>query len=198
VHSYDPATGDYQPWQFNRSGLGNARFSPLWATANPVPTLYLAETLESALMETVLHDVPWPSAGYAVDLQQVLDESTLCASQVVLKRPLQVVDLSALGLRPLGLRPSDLTETNADQYPRTRQWAQWFHAQLPQAQGLQWQSRQDNRRSAALLFGDREGMQQGALGVDGVEFLRRPIRDAAVLDALLGLMERLQLVDAGP
>jgi hypothetical protein len=207
VHPFDPATGRFGPARFNDSGLGDARFSPLWQAPGgaagprrqpaeaaaaptllrtPVPTLYAAATVEGALMETVLREVPTPSQGHLHDLQRDLD-APLRLSQVELAEPLQVVDLTKLGLQRMGLRPSQLFETDADDYPRTRRWADWLRAAAPAAQGLLWLSARQPESRAVMLFGDR--IRRGAVKVGDVRL--RPLHDPRVLAVLLGLLQRL-------
>ncbi len=207
VHPFDPATGRFAPARFNDSGLGDARFSPLWqggaptaatprqaaaadagATSlrTPVPTLYAAATIEGALMESVLREVPTPSEGYLHDLQRDLD-GPLRLSQVELVEPLQVVDLTKLGLQRMGLKPSQLFDTDADDYPRTRRWAEWLRGVTPAAQGLLWLSARQPESRAVMLFGDR--IRRGAVKAGAVRL--RPLSDARVLAVLLGLLQRM-------
>lgn len=186
VHPYDAVTGRYLAQQFNDSGAGNARFSPLLLGGRPVPTLYAAETLDAALMETVLHDVPYPSEGYLHDLERDL-RGPLHASQIAVVERLTVVDLTKLGLQRMGIRPSQMFETDADDYPRTRRWAEYLHQACEPAQGLLGMSARQPEARALMLFGDRAGgAVESAPGGTS-----RPLRAAPVLEALLALLDRL-------
>jgi hypothetical protein len=155
VHDLDPETGAYAAASFNDSGRGNARFSPLRtpATDAVVPTIYAASTMRGAIMETVLHDVPVPSAGYVHDIERDL-ASNLHMSAIGVGA-LRLVNLTSTGLRAAGLKHSDLFDDDKSDYPRTREWALWLWAQYPAAQGLTWMSKQDNQSQAVMLFGDR-------------------------------------------
>jgi len=105
-------------------------------------------------MESVLHNVPFPSAGYQHDFK--LDrKGSYHASQIKTTVPLTVVDLTTPGLQAMGLKPSDLFESNKRDYARTRVWAAWLRAQCPTAQGLYWISRRYNESAVVVLFGDR-------------------------------------------
>jgi hypothetical protein len=108
VHDLDPETGAYAAAAFNDSGRGNARFSPLRtpATDAVVPTIYAASTMRGAIMETVLHDVPVPSAGYVHDIERDL-ASNLHMSAIGVGA-LRLVNLTSTGLRAAGLKHSDL------------------------------------------------------------------------------------------
>lgn len=186
VHRHSKRTGEYAPQAFNDSGLGHARFSPLKNGKRVVPTLYAAQTLEAALMETALHDVPYPSEGHIHDLQRDL-QSDLHASQIELRTPLQLVDLSKLGLQRMGLRVSQLFETDADDYARTQAWARWLHTALPDAQGLYWLCTRQPECAGLMLFGER-------IHKAGVKAAAAPslhLSHPDVLGALLGLLNRL-------
>ena len=187
VHRFSGSTGRFAPHAFNDTGLGSARFSPLRSVrADVIPTLYAAGTLESALMETVLHDVPFPSQGHIHDLDRGL-QSDLHVSQIEIGESLQLVDLTKIGLQRMGLKVSELFKTDADAYPRTRDWAQWIHATVPQAHGLYWMSARQPEGAAMMLFGDRVAsgvVRQG-------QTPPRHLGDPEVLSCLLSLLERL-------
>jgi len=143
----------YRADQFNPGQSGNARFSPIRNdTGQPVSTLYASTTLDCALMETIFHDVSH-AAGFKPFVKEKL--TALVHSTVRMERALQVADLSSVALRKLGVTRRQLIDTDKDQYPATRQWAQAIHHQFPQAQGLCWVSRQDDSARAVMLFGDR-------------------------------------------
>jgi hypothetical protein len=134
--------GQYRADQFNPGTQGNARFSPMQnEQAQPVPTLYGGTTMDCALMETVFHDVPH-TAGF-----KTFDKGKLAGqvhSTVEIVQPLRVVDLASVPLRKLGITRKQLIDTEKDQYPATRKWAEALHRQCPDAQGLSWVSRQDD------------------------------------------------------
>ena len=116
------------------------------------------------MMEIVFHDVPTPPGGYILDIE-TLREQNLVVSRIRPKRRLQTVDLSAKGLKRLGLHRSDLVDTPVTVYPRTREWAAWFHGATP-SNGLLWTSRRDDTQSSgsartrvdALIWASMVGM----------------------------------------
>jgi len=187
VHSFDAATKRYAADAFNAPGAGNARFSPLVQGATVVPTLYAASSLAGALMETVLHDVPYPSDGHIFDLERVL-ASTLHASAVRIGSPLKVVDLTKLGLQRMGIKPSQMLETDADDYSRTRSWAAWLHDAVPRAQGLVWLAGRHPEARAIMLFGDR--VSPGIVQADADPAMRH-LRHAEIRELLMLLLGRL-------
>ncbi|HEY3657736.1 MAG TPA: RES family NAD+ phosphorylase [Steroidobacteraceae bacterium] len=180
VHS-----SSYRATQFNPSNHGDARFSPIGRPdGTTIPVLYGASTLAGAMMETVFHDVPTPPGGYILDID-ALGQQHLVVSRIRPKRRLQAVDLSVKGLKRLGLRRTDLIDTPVTAYPRTREWAAWFHT-ATRAKGLLWTSRQDDAARAVALFGDRLPESAFKIEVD-----REPLCQDEHLDALLELAEHI-------
>lgn len=152
VHTYDAATGQYGPIQFNNSKHGNARFSPLVDGSKIIPTIYAAQNPRGALAEILLHNAPTPSTGYLHDWE--MDRaSNLHLSQIKLAE-LNLVNLTTTGLRSAGLQVADLFGTEAPDYPRTRAWALHIWKTMPKAQGLHWMSVRDNRCAVLMLFKD--------------------------------------------
>jgi len=155
VHPFDSATGNYPPAAFNDSGKGDARFSPLRDpdTGTPIPTIYAAGDERGAIAEIVLHDVPKPSTDYLHDLQRDYDKH-LHLSRIHVPH-VRLVNLTTVGLKAAGLKLSDLFDGESDEYPQTREWALWIWKNMPDAQGLHWMSKRDNRCEVIMLFGDR-------------------------------------------
>ena len=145
----------YSVDSFNSSPLGNARFSPIRDSGGEViPTLYAATTPQGALMETIFHDVPYKPGFKRVSVSRL--ERKL-SSTLVFQSDFELVDLSKVGLRRLGVHPKTLIDTTKAHYPETRKWAELLYTAYPQAQGLLWTSRQDDRARAIVLFGTRVG-----------------------------------------
>lgn len=175
----------YHADQFNPGVQGNARFSPIQDDqGQPIPTLYGGTTMDCALMETVFHDVPH-TAGF-----KTFDKGKLAGqmhSTVEVVQPLRMVDLASVPLRKLGITRRQIIDTEKDQYPATRKWAEALHRQCPNAQGLTWVSRQDDSARAVVLFGDR--IPSGALKSQGAS--RSLVDDGNAYDAVLDLAERI-------
>ncbi|MFC5458445.1 RES family NAD+ phosphorylase [Massilia niabensis] len=145
--------GQYGGVQFNPGVQGNARFSPIRNTeGKPIPTLYGGSSFACAAMESVFHDVPF-AAGYKTYDKAKLDGHV--HSRFDTATDLLLADLGSKALRKLGVQRNALIDTEKDQYPVTRLWAEAIHAQCPQVQGLCWISRQDDSARAVVLFGDR-------------------------------------------
>lgn len=175
----------YQADQFNPGVRGNARFSPIQNDqGQPIPTLYGGTTMDCALMETVFHDVPHTAGFKSFDKGKLVGQ---VHSTVKVARPLQVVDLASVPLRKLGITRKQLIDTEKDQYPATRKWAEALHRQYPDAQGLSWVSRQDDSARAVVLFGDR--IPGGALKPQGSS--RSLVDDSNAYGAVLDLADRI-------
>ncbi len=175
----------YLPAQFNPGVAGNARFSPIVdAAGQPIPTLYAGTTLACALMESVFHDVPF-TAGFKIV------EKTRLAGQVHAtlrtREPLRLVDLASVPLRKLGITRKQLIDTEKDQYPATRRWAEAIHRHCAEAQGLTWVSRQDDRARAYVFFGDRVP----AAALDATAAPRSLTGDVAAYTEVLDLAEQI-------
>lgn len=178
----------YQPDQFNPGVHGNARFSPIQDDqGRAIPTLYGGTTVECALMETVFHDVPHTAGFKSFDKGKLVGQMH---SAVQVSQPLHLVDLSSVPLRKLGVTRKQLIDTEKDQYPATRKWAEAIHRQYPDVQGLSWVSRQDDSARAVVLFGDR--IPGGALNPQGAS--RSLIEDSTLFGSVLDLADRIGVV----
>jgi hypothetical protein len=135
-------------------------------------------------METVFHDVPFAAGLKTFDKQKFIDQ---VYSQVTPTRDLNLVNLSTTALRKLGVRRNELIDTEKDKYPATRKWAEAIHAACPDAEGLCWVSRQDDRALAIVLFGSR--LAAGDLLPTGD--LRSVVADIPVYTDLLVLANRI-------
>lgn len=181
----------YKADQFNPGLKGNARFSPIRnAKGDLIPTLYAAATFDSAVMESVFHDVSHAPGFKHYDKRKL--ERQL-HSEVEVKRELKLANLSSVALRKLGIQRKQLIDTEKDQYPATRRWAEAIHAQHPDIQGLSWISRQDDSARAVMLFGDR--ILKGALQQVGAS--RSLLEDEQAYAELLNLADRIG-VDIAP
>lgn len=149
---YDARDGYAQP----NPGFGDTRFAPFDAqdTGARVPTMYLAESLEAALLETSLHNVYEDSR--LVSEQELLGKSH---ARVVPPQDLTFVDLRDTPLAALGLARQNVSNSSPEHYPCTRRVARAIHA-VPLADGIIWHSRQAELtgRSPAevvVVFADR-------------------------------------------
>ena len=177
----------FGPDGFNGTVNGYARFSPLRRPDRTVvPTLYAGTTLDVALMENVLRDVPNPSVGFTQTLPAPSVEPRR-VTELVLGRPLCMVDFMAVGLRRLGLTRSDVIDCDSADYGATQALGAWVYANTASSvHGIVWTSRQDDSAQAAIFFGDR--LPSGALVARNPE---QRLQSAIVETALTHLAVRL-------
>ena len=136
-----------------------------------------------------LHDVPF-HAGFKVLLKASHVDGQV-SSAIRAPRPLRLVDLTSIALKKLGVRRGDLIDTEASEYPITRYWAARFYSDHPDAEGLLWTSRQDDRAQAVVLFEPRlKGLS--FILVSGPESLL--LADGSARPEVLDLADRLDVV----
>lgn len=137
-------------------GLGRpARFSPISnGKGNPIPTMYLAETFETAVFETIFHEVPVTTNALLKTVKkQDIDDRAY--SRLSLTMPVSVATLSAPDLKRWGVTRADLLESEAICYLDTARWAEAVWKTDPLAAGLEWTSKQADDGKAFMFFGDR-------------------------------------------
>jgi hypothetical protein len=136
-----------------------ARFNPFpGAPAANIATLYAADTLTAAALESVFHDVAHtPSPEYP---RMRLAEWSY--SRLRTKRALVLFKLVNPQLRPIAcpgrlesITEAELIHTPVSEYPNTRLWARYFHDSLPLLDGLAWRPRLGGIGTAFVFFGDR-------------------------------------------
>ena len=135
-------------------------------------------------METVFHDVPFAPGLKSYDKAKLEDQ---VHSQLTPGDALVLADLRGKALRKLGVERKQLIDTEKDQYPATREWAEAIHSQCPDVQGLCWTSRQDDSAQAVMLFGDR--IASGVLRQTATS--RSLLKDGNVYDDVLNLAEQI-------
>jgi hypothetical protein len=140
-----------KPDTFNE-GWGASRFSPLFqADDRPVHTYYLASTVECAVLESVLHDVPLHPAG-TFELDRLRHFHLV---RLQLPYDLTFVSFHTSYLPKMSIARADLIDSSPEDYPRTRAWAQAAYLQQPTAQGIGYGSRRHDAARCLMLFGQR-------------------------------------------
>lgn len=140
-------------------GVGNTRFAPFPDPVSDamVPTMYLADSLAAALLETVFHNVDVASGAGVVAHR---DLHARLHAKVVPPRALRLVDLRDDELSRLDIDRSQLVTSSAEHYPCTRAVAQILHGLSTRVDGLLWHSRQADQQGfgqaeTAVVFCDR-------------------------------------------
>ncbi len=143
----------FQGNTFNACQGGPTRFAPIHdEQGDCIPTLYAADSVEAAIYETILHDVPLAAVRKSVPRQAMEDRRH---STLVVRRTLRLASLRAPDLMRWGLTPATLIGALPTQYHRTAYWAKAVHDQFAAADGLIWTSNLCDTDSALLFFGDR-------------------------------------------
>lgn len=173
----------FGPTTFNDTSLGNARFSPIRNRSGEIiPTIYAGFTFNVAVMETALSNVPYRPGIKTINETSVTD---LVHSTLTTNIDIPLVSLSNKALRKAGVHPQDITQSEKDKYPLTRALAEKIHANVPDAHGLIWVSRQDGDDNAIVLFGDRVSPSALIHCADSRKLLEDAFDDfTAVLDAI--------------
>lgn len=157
---YDARDGYASP----NPGFGDTRFAPFDdAEGVRVPTLYVADSLAAALLESSLHDV-------AVQTPRLVAETALLGkhhARLVQPSSLRLADMRDPALKSLGIPRDAISSSSEEHYPCTRRIALAVHSGPQQVRGILWHSRQAelNGQSAAeiaVLFGDRIPTHRGA------------------------------------
>lgn len=147
-----------------------------------IPVLYASDTLEGAVSETILHDIP--AAGGRVEARVV---RTKVLSTVVVQRPLRLLSLHGLGFRKIGAEEDSITRTPPSDHVSTVPWAEAAHR--TGLDGLCWMSRHHDTSRAVVLF--------GATAAPGASADVRTEPGTARPFALPGHLDRLTLMLAG-
>ncbi|MEY2453549.1 MAG: hypothetical protein QOD92_3123 [Acidimicrobiaceae bacterium] len=116
--------------------------------------LYAGDTASVAVAETLLRYVPATDIRKPrlVRKREIKDKQL---SEVLVLKPLTVVQLFGTGLHAIGQQDGWVTSCDADHYPQTRTWAVAIRDWSPMAAGFAWHPRHDNDRLAFVFFGDR-------------------------------------------
>ncbi len=186
IHVIHDAAFDPQSFNPGVDAVGElrnpTRFAPIRsAKGRVVPYLYGGSTREGAIFETVFHNVPIDAPDKFVDLA---DFANRAHGQIVPQRDLRLVNLTTDGLHRLKVPKSELIASAPIDYPDTAKWAEAFHRQLPDVDGLFWMSRQRDRDQALVLFGDRVSSALTGTRVSGALRVDDALRQAIIALAL--------------
>jgi RES domain-containing protein len=117
--------------------------------------LYAGLTVEAAICETLLRSIPFdPSGGPRLLPHSAVRRRSL--SFLRLARPATVVSLMSGQDLAAVAQDSWLVQTEATEYPYTRDWGHWIRAHTDSwAQGFVWPSKREPAHRALILFADR-------------------------------------------
>lgn len=131
---------------FNPGAGGRTRFA--FFGSPTVPVLYGAQTIDAAVCESMLHDIP--QSGGLLRPKAYKDK---VGARLTPGRDLRLASFMGLGLKALQVQNSQLIDTPPTTYNRTVAWAQAAHD--AGYDGVAWMSRRCNSDRAYALFGDR-------------------------------------------
>ena len=151
---------------FNPSAERLNRFSPIFRRGEVVPVLYAAESRESAIFETLFHNVAHGGRRQTLRAKAIEDK---CYGSWITQRSLRLASLHAPDLARWRLTVDQLTATHAVYYPQTARWAEAIHTNHRDIEGLVWTSYRAGPACAFVLFGDR--VAAGDLAPAGNEVL---------------------------
>lgn len=193
---------------FSISRHGN-RFDPLAAPYAGCKVLYAGTTLEVAIAETVLRWRDELKTGARIELSTATKLRGRRVARFRPTRPLRLIDATRVGLdriqaavdatvarpqhqptwatKPVPLA-DDIFLCRADEYATTQAWGAWFRLKCPDADGLQWASRQFDSGQCIVLFDDRCANDLVQIG-DSVDLLEPGSVQEQALDALLAQLE---------
>lgn len=156
IHRNDRAALEFKP-----AGVGTpGRFDPCYDPPGAgISTLYAGEGALCSLGETVFRIQDSGSYQETLRVEKLKDQ---LLSEVVARRPLNLVALCGPHLHAYDYEPSDL-QGGPSTYPWTRALAAVLHKAVPHADGLVWMSRQCNTEKAVVLWGDRVSIADLAL-----------------------------------
>lgn len=151
----------YSGDSFNPSPDADARFSTIRdSNGDVIPVIYVAGSLEGALMESVFHDVPYVQGPKTIDSSKLENQTH---SFLTTNQEIRVAELTTKALKKLGVAPEVIVTSEASNYRESRAFAENMLSLNPDIQGLRWVSRQHNTEFVYVLFGTRFN---GTLPVD--------------------------------
>lgn len=172
--------------EFNPCRGAPTRFAPIRDShGNCVSSLYAGDTLESAIYETIFHDVPVKARRKTVP--RTFIESRAHGRLEVL-RDLKLASLRGPNLRKWRIDRDALIATSPALYAETARWAEAIHDRFAEVEGLVWTSSQCDPDTAYLFFGDRVAptdlrvvrVRDGALDADFLSDVRRAGRRSGI------------------
>jgi hypothetical protein len=130
-----------------------SRFAPLVRSDGTcIPTMYAATNLESAVHETVFHEIQHDAKHKSVRFDEI---EQLDYSIIRPQRDFVLASLFEPDLNRWGLTRRQLIDTFAADYVETAKWAIAMHDAFSDIDGLVWTSRRCDPEKAYVLFGDR-------------------------------------------
>lgn len=176
IHGIKYGSTDFNP-VVPRGRFDGGRFD---STRVVSPFLYASESVEAAVCEVLLRQVP-ANASLRRIPRAALRDKRLATLRT--RRALSVVDLRGAGLSALG-QDAWLTSCESAEYEMTRQWSDAILRWATEADGLIWRSRRNQELMSYIFYESRCGTD--ALSeTDGVG-----LSDAAGLEQVRAVLQK--------
>jgi hypothetical protein len=120
---------------------------------DPFHYLYAALDPQTALLETLVRDIPFDDKGKRMIRRSAVRELRITA--IELGRDLKLISLLTTTDLARACQDEWLTSTSPAEYPQTRRWCQWLRSRSAWAQGMIWRSARCLDSQSLVLFGDR-------------------------------------------
>jgi hypothetical protein len=118
--------------------------------ADPYPFLYAAPEPQTAVLETLVRNVPFGDDGHRWIKRVAIDGRRVSAVQVT--RDLTMVSLLTHADLAAACQDEWLVQADPPDYPSTRYWGSWLRTKAPSADGFVWPSRRNLGHRALILF----------------------------------------------
>jgi hypothetical protein len=142
----------YGPTNFNKV-FGYSRFAHFNSQSGGlVSSLYASSTMQTAIHETIFHDIP---ANQTLRTVPIKDIHKRTHSVLTTKRDIKLVGLRNIPLSRWSISRKELIESSPKLYKETVLWAEAIHWDISDAEGLVWTSKQNDTDDTFLFFGDR-------------------------------------------
>ncbi|WP_185751263.1 RES family NAD+ phosphorylase [Arthrobacter sp. 31Y] len=151
--------------------------------------LYAGQTLDVAIVETLLRDFDYDAKGNYILPRSVYAGRRFSAVATV-------GDLELVGMRTRSELSSFkqspwITHAPPAEYAQTRHWGHWIRSKAPTAAGYVWHSRQEPELRSYVFFGDR----LAGRAIEVVDDPNIPSGSAADFDTEAGLMTLRELLE---
>ena len=144
-------------------GWSDTRFAPIECNdGSAVHTYYAASSVECAILESVLHDIPLDPPGQ-FDVNR-LEHYRI--AEISFESAIECVSFHTPHLPALKLTRAQLIDSLPAHYARTRLWAQAAYRECPTAQAIAYGSRRYDAHRCIMLFGQRLSAPQFTVIVD--------------------------------
>jgi hypothetical protein len=150
IHQVARAAHDFNSRPSHRY-YGGGRFDA--TDDDRYPFMYAGESVDVALTETLLRDLPPDDAGVLQLPRPAITGRRISA--IASSVPLPLVSLCDAAALSAVSQDTWLVSCDQQFYAQSRHWAHWIRSKAPDAAGYAWTSHRHLGQRAFVLFGDR-------------------------------------------